>query len=241
MAPTVQSFVNTFSMNLEEPVVTHLKSVYACLSMSCISASVGSVLALTNHPLQFLTTGFMPFLLSLGSLIGLLMTPHDPVNRKGQQTRLALLLTFCFCSGISLGPLLDLVIQINPSIIVTALIGTAVLFASLSASALYARRGSYLFLGGLLGSVLSTMVLLSIGNLFFGSMIIHQLNLWVGFVVMSAFVLYDTQLIIEKRRMGETDYIGHSMDLFIDLIGIFRRLLIILTQKEEQNQRKRKD
>ncbi|XP_071440287.1 bax inhibitor 1 [Hetaerina americana] len=239
--PSMRSFLNTCSMNLEEPVVMHLRSVYACLSLSCISASVGSVLALTDHPFRFFTTGFLPVLLSLGSLIGLLMTPHDPINRKGQHTRFALLLTFCFCSGISLGPLLDLVIHINPSIIVTALIGTAVLFASLSAAALYARRGSYLFLGGILTSVLSTMLLLSVMNIFFSSMLVHQLNLWVGFAVMSAFVLYDTQLIIEKKRMGDSDYIAHSMDLFIDLIGIFRRLLIILTQKEEQNQRKRKD
>lgn len=228
-------------MRLEEPVVSHLKSVYACLSFSCLSASGGSIMALTSHPFQFLTTGFLPILLSLGSIMGLIMTPHDPINRKGQRTRLALLLAFCFFSGVSLGPLLDLVIHINPSIVVTALIGTAVLFGSLSASALYARRGSYLFLGGLLTSVLSTLLLLSLGNLFFNSMVVHQINLWVGFAVMGAFVLYDTQLIIEKRRAGDSDYIAHSMDLFIDLIGIFRRLLIILTQKEEQNQRKRKD
>lgn len=48
---------------------------------------------------------------------------------------------------------------------------------------------------------------------------------------MCAFVLYDTQLIMEKRRNGDKDFIAHSVDLFIDFIGIFRRLLIILAQK----------
>lgn len=48
---------------------------------------------------------------------------------------------------------------------------------------------------------------------------------------MSGFVLYDTQLIMEKRRAGDKDFIAHSVDLFVDFIGIFRRLLIILAQK----------
>lgn len=48
---------------------------------------------------------------------------------------------------------------------------------------------------------------------------------------MCAFVLYDTQLIMEKRRQGDKDFIAHSVDLFIDFLGIFRRLMIILAQK----------
>lgn len=48
---------------------------------------------------------------------------------------------------------------------------------------------------------------------------------------MCGFVLYDTQLIIEKRRSGDKDFVAHSVDLFIDFIGIFRRLVIILAEK----------
>jgi len=46
---------------------------------------------------------------------------------------------------------------------------------------------------------------------------------------------------MEKRRAGSTDCIKHSLDLFFDLAAIFRRLLIILSQKEEREQRKRKN
>lgn len=48
---------------------------------------------------------------------------------------------------------------------------------------------------------------------------------------MSGFVLYDTQAIMEKRRQGSRDCVKHSLDLFFDLATMFRRLLIILTQK----------
>jgi len=56
---------------------------------------------------------------------------------------------------------------------------------------------------------------------------------------MCGFVLYDTQMIIEKHRMGDKDYIQHSLSLFVDMINIFRRLLIILTQKEQQKNKRK--
>jgi FtsH-binding integral membrane protein len=130
-----------------------------------------------------------------------------------------------------MGPLLDVVIDINPSIIVTALLGTAVIFGSFSLSAFFAERGSWLFLGGTLMTLLSTLMLLSLANLLFGSYLIFQVNLYLGLLVMCGFVLYDTQLIIEKRRNGDRDFVTHSLDLFLDFIGIFKRLVIILTEK----------
>lgn len=54
---------------------------------------------------------------------------------------------------------------------------------------------------------------------------------------MCGFVLYDTQLIIEKRRMGNQDFVQHALELFIDFIGIFRRLVIILTQKVKKEKK----
>jgi FtsH-binding integral membrane protein len=130
-----------------------------------------------------------------------------------------------------MGPLLDTVIDINPSIIMTALLGTAVIFISFSLSALFAERGRWLYLGGTLMTLLSSLLILSLANLFFGSYLIFQAHLYLGLLLMCGFVLYDTQLIIEKRMSGDKDFVTHSLDLFIDFIGIFKRLVIILTQK----------
>lgn len=58
-----------------------------------------------------------------------------------------------------------------------------------------------------------------------------QTHLYLGLMLMCGFVLFDTQLIIEKRRMGNKDFVQHALELFIDFIGMFRRLVIILTQK----------
>lgn len=109
--------------------------------------------------------------------------------------------------------------------------GTTVVFVSFSISALLAARGRWLYLGGTLMSMLNIMILFSFVNLFLRSTFIYQAHLYVGLFVICGFVIYDTQLIIEKYHIGSRDFIMHSLDLFIDFVGVFRHLLVILTQK----------
>lgn len=188
---------------------------------------------------QLLQANLLTTLGTLGLLVALMSTPD---NGKNQKLRLSYLLGFAFLSGLGLGPLLEMVISIDPSIVVTALIGTTVVFVSFSISALLAERGRWLYLGGTLISFLNIMILLSFANLFLRSTLIYQMHLYVGLFVICGFVIYDTQLIIEKHHMGSRDFIMHSLDLFIDFVGVFRHLLVILTQKElSKESRKRKD
>ena len=49
--------------------------------------------------------------------------------------------------------------------------------------------------------------------------------------VFCAYILYDTQLIIEKKRMGDEDFLSHSLMLFLDLVNVFIKLLRILKDK----------
>jgi FtsH-binding integral membrane protein len=71
------------------------------------------------------------------------------------------------------------------------------------------------------------MSILSLFGLGFG----YELQLYLGLLIYCGFVLFDTQLIVEKYQLGDNDYIWHSVDLFIDFINIFRRILIILASK----------
>jgi len=219
---------------IEPNVRYHLVKVYSCLTATTLCAAIGAFV----HLFGIWEAGLLSALGSLG-LVLLLSTTVD--NSKNFYTRLGMLLGFGMLSGHSLGPLLDHVIAVNPQIVMTALVGTSVVFITLSCAALLAERGKFLFLGGMLMSVLSTVTLVSLANLFIQSQAIYQAHLYIGLFVMSAFVLYDTQAIMEKRRAGNTDFVKHSLDLFFDLATVFRRLLIILTQKEERDQRKRRN
>lgn len=229
-----ERFANSLGQKFEPEVRYHLARVYGCLAATTVAATLGAVAHITG----VLEAGILVALASLGLVLGLHFVKD---NGKNFYTRLAMLLGFGFCSGQTLGPLLQFIIFINPQIIVTALTGTCVVFVSLTASALLAERGKFLFLGGILISIINTMMLFSLLNLFVRSYYVQQGQLYVGLGLMAAFILYDTQSIIEKCRMGNKDCIQHSLDLFFDLISIFRKLLIILTQKEErERQNKRK-
>ncbi|CAH0555032.1 unnamed protein product [Brassicogethes aeneus] len=235
MTPSVATFLNSFSNNLEEPVRVHLKNVYACLAMSTMAAAVGASVHLFTDILQ---AGFLTGIGSLVFFILLMSTPDD--QGKNLKTRVGYLLGFTALSGVGMGPLLEHVILVNPSIIVTALVATSLVFISFSICAMLSQRGSWLYLGGTLMSMLMTLSVLSIANIFFGSTLLFQAQIYLGLFAMCGFVLYDTQMIIEKRRNGSRDFVSHSLDLFIDFIGIFKRLLIILTQKEQESQKKKK-
>ena len=60
---------------------------------------------------------------------------------------------------------------------------------------------------------------------------VHLVQLWGGLLVFCGFIVWDTQMIIEKKRRGDGDFIGHSLDLFIDFMQVFRKVLILLMQK----------
>merc|ERR1711872_1127494 len=107
MAATVEGFFNTFNTKLEAPVRTHLKNVYASLAMSVLSAAAGAYVDVNVARLGGLATS----LLGLALASALYFTAD---NGKNRLQRLALLLGFAFTSGISMGPLLDLAVRIDP-------------------------------------------------------------------------------------------------------------------------------
>lgn len=219
--------------NLEKPVQSHLKNVYSCLAISMLVAAVGAYVHIFTN---FMQAGFLTAIASLGLMLWLYMTPH---TRENTTKRLAILAGFAFLTGMSLGPVMEMVTMIDSTIVPTAFLGTCIIFICFSLASLLSPNRKWLYLGGTLMSCMSIMMMLGLLNLFVGSQLLFELNLYFGLGVMCAFVLYDTQLIVEKRRMGDDDYIWHSVDLFVDFVQIFRKLMILLANKE--NKKKRKD
>ncbi|KAF7994514.1 hypothetical protein HCN44_003986 [Aphidius gifuensis] len=234
MASVLNNFMRSFNNRIEAPVQKHLKNVYGALALSTVSAASGAYVHMFTDMFQ---ANLLSTLGALGLLIALSMTPD---NGKNQKLRLGYLLGFAFLSGLGLGPLLEIVVSIDPSIIVTALVGTTVVFVSFSISALYAPRGQWLYLGGTLISLSNVAIILVLTNIFMRSTLIYQAQLYLGLFLMCGFIIFDTQLIVEKFHMGNKDFIAHALELFIDLFRVFRYLVEILTIKE-QNNRKRKE
>ena len=66
---------------------------------------------------------------------------------------------------------------------------------------------------------------------YFSSHLSPQFDIYFGLLLFCGFILFDTQLIVERFSRGDSDYIWHSVDLFLDFVNIFVRLLAILASK----------
>ena len=116
---------------------------------------------------------------------------------------------------------------------------TTVIFASFSGSALLSQRRAYLYLGGILGSAVSMLLWSSLANLFLRSARLAMAEVYLGLLVFGAFILYDTQLMVERASQGDRDVIRHALELFIDAVAVFVRVALILMRNKQDRERQR--
>lgn len=114
---------------------------------------------------------------------------------------MAILGAFGFFKGLAIGPLVNIMLHVDPSVVITALLGTVTVFTCFSLSALTAKRASYLYLGGVLGSALTLLFYIGIANMFFRSIYMYNLQLYGGLLMFSGFVVFDTQVVIEVTKV----------------------------------------
>jgi FtsH-binding integral membrane protein len=151
-----------------EPVQRHLASVYGFLLLGTLASAAGVyVHMLTN------VGGLLTMLASFG-VMWMIMTD----NNQGDKARAASLFSaFAFFVGCGLGNLVEVVLLVDPSILTTAGLLTATVFACFSGSALLSRRRSYLYLGGTLASALSMLFWAGFLNMFLGSAFLFDITL----------------------------------------------------------------
>ncbi|CAG8545958.1 11192_t:CDS:2 [Acaulospora morrowiae] len=234
--PTSEAFKNT--TDLSKPVQKHLLKVYATLSGLTLIAALGSYAHITGSFL--FGGGVISFLVGMASLVGILSLPDTPDNRL---IRYGLLANFGFMEGLSIGPVIKyaLAISFSDQIILNACFFTAAIFGCFSMSSLLSNKRMFIYVGGILASVLSMLLWTSFINSFIGSKVLYNAELYIGLLMFCGYVIYDTQLIIYRfLHMGSTDVVGHTLDLFIDLVGIFVRILLIMLNKSEKEERRRR-
>ena len=155
-----------------------------------------------------------------------------------ERWRLGGLLAFAFLQGWQVGPLSRSVFDLDPEIILNAVIATGLAFVSFSGAAVFSRRRSYMYLGGLLS--VATLILL--GTSLFS--IMFDFSLYLGLFVFCFYIIYDTQLMIERMEQSAeiTDRLGvdGALQLFTDLMGVFVRIMVILSKLNKPKRKERK-
>ncbi|CAF1251120.1 unnamed protein product [Adineta steineri] len=219
---------------LQPRVQNHLKNVYTCLLGATLCATLGICLSM-NGWLNY------PRLAIFASIITSVWLFTLDFNARTQMQCFGLMSATALFTGIYLSPLINLAINVDPQIVMTAFLMTTIIFVCFTLSALLTKKRTYLYLGGLLATGSSIMLLLSLMNLFGRSQLIFNINLYFGLAIACGYVLYDTQLIIERANNGDMHYVKHALLLFTDLVDIFVRILIILIKNSTNKEKKNKN
>lgn len=206
----------------------YLVRVYSNLAMTTGSATLASILSMRGIIGEI---GFIGVLVSFALVFGM----QALRGRVSDQVRLGMLLAFGFLQGMSFGPIIGVVFDLDPDLLLMAVVGTLLAFLSFTGAALFSQRRSYLYLGGLL--MFSTFVLLISSFIPF----LFNFNLYLGLFVFCFYIIYDTQVIVERADMMQADRggIDGALQLFTNLIGIFVRLLMILSQNEKKKKKRK--
>lgn len=210
--------------NLEPELRAHLKRVYLCMLTIAASAAVGCGL----YYRECAQYGTLSSLMTFGLVVALHFLPD---NGKNFWFRFPMAVCFGFCAGQLLGPLMQFVALVDPKLIISSLVGSTAIYLSLTFTAIFSPPRKYLFLNGILIAMCNTMTIMSLLNIFVKSYLVQYMQLHLAVAVMAGFVLYNTQVIMEKFRSGDRDSINHSIGLFFDMANLLRKVLILLAER----------
>jgi len=194
-----------------------LRNTYSLLSMTLLfSAAVAYASMALNLPHPGL-------IIMLVGFYGLMFAIH-----KFQNSSIGLVLTFVFTGflGYTLGPILNMYLQLNNGgqVIASALGLTGFTFLGLSAYALTTRKDF-----NFLSNFITAGIFVLIGTMvlgFFVNIPGLQLALSAGFVLFSsAIILYQTGQLVNG---GERNYILATVTLYVSIYNLFLSLLHIL-------------
>jgi FtsH-binding integral membrane protein len=219
--------------NISARVQNHLRMVYMTLAATMAAAVAGTVFYLYTHVTPILSTICMMIL-----LFGLTLERRDvPV-----ESRLPRLLLFGFCQGASVGSLVEVALSVSPMVVAQSFIVTVLVFGCFAGVATFSERRSMLYMYGIIASGMSWLMFASFANFFLQSSALFGAEVYLGLAMFIGYVCADSQMIIERADLGDDDYIRHSLELFLDFVAIFIRILVIFlrSRAEERSPQSRK-
>ena len=193
-----------------------IRSTYQLLSMTLVFSAVMAYLSIAmqiSHGMGFVAT-----------IVGIVMLWFVLPKTANSASGIPVIFAITGLLGFGVGPIVAHYLAVNPSIVMTALGGTGVIFLGLSGYALTTRK-DFSFMGGFLMVGFLVVIGASLLNIFMG---IPALSLAVSagvIMIMSGFILYETSSLIHG---GETNYIMATASLFLSILNIFTSLLHLL-------------
>ena len=193
-----------------------IRSTYQLLSMTLLFSAVTAYISISMQASQGMGL--------VATIVGIVMLWFVLPKTANSATGIPVIFAITGLLGFGIGPMVAYYLAVNPSIVMTALGGTGVIFLGLSGYALTTRK-DFSFMGGFLMVGMLVIVGASLLNIFMG---IPALSLAVSagvIMIMSGFILFQTSSLIHG---GETNYIMATASLFLSILNIFTSLLHLL-------------
>ena len=215
----------------------HLKNVYGNLAACTAVCALGMYI----NAYTILSGMFMQFAAIIAMAYGMYKVSNVYEDEK---TRLGYLWALAFSMGFMVGPLMHHLAEFEPTILINAVFCTTIIFGSFTAMALFTKRRSMLFLGGIISSLMSCLfwyrtITWMFGYSKYGMGHMSMVYLMVSLFVACIYIIYDTQMIIEKAERGDKDVPSHTMTLFLDLFDLFIKIVQLLMKLSEDDKKKK--
>ncbi|MFW5450055.1 MAG: Bax inhibitor-1/YccA family protein [Methylophagaceae bacterium] len=193
-----------------------IKNTYMLLSMTLIFSAIAAYISMAM--------GISFGMALVADIVAIALLWFVLPKTANSATGIPVIFAFTGLLGFGLGPIIARYLALDPSIVMTAMGGTGVIFIALSGYAITTKK-DFSFMGGFLTVGLFVLIGAMILNLFLQIPLL-SLALSGGIVlVMSGLILYQTSAIING---GETNYIMATASLFLSILNLFTSLLHIL-------------
>ncbi|XP_069674339.1 protein lifeguard 4-like [Periplaneta americana] len=198
-----------------------LRKVYGLLSLQfLLTVVVSGVCMYVPVVRNFIHTN--QWLMSCALLLSMVVLIALFIKRRDSPANLILLATFTVIQAYSVGVILTFYDQY---IVLQALFLTVTVVLGLSAYTFQTKRDFSSFGFGLF-TVLCCLLAGSLLQLFVQSTVLEFVISWAGAVLFCFFIIFDTQMMMEK--LSPEEYILATINLYLDIINLFIYILRIL-------------
>ena len=172
--------------DISEKTRAHLTRVYSTLLVG-----VGSCAAGMYINTFFLLQGFIAMILFMIARSYIMIQIKNP--SLPERTQIAYMLFAAFLMGFVAGPGIHMVAEVAPEILMQAVLYSGAAFGSFSAVSLFSARRSYLFLGGIIATMMQVMFFYQlIGWLFSSGSMFGLGYLMCGLFICCLWIIFDT-------------------------------------------------
>lgn len=208
--------------NIRKGFIAKVYGILACQVLLLFLIVLLGFINSTFHEL-LLTSKFiyiLTFILFIMCILIIIFNPHllqkVPINYI-----ILFIFTFSYSWWIAL-----YTINFSPSIVLISIFLTLVTVVTLT---IYAQmtKNDFSVIGGILINSFVLLLSCSLVLIFVDISLFNVIMVFFGLIIFSLYLLFDVQLIIGKGQIkyGEDDYIFAALNLYIDIIGIFVRIL----------------